>query len=550
MVCLILCLLPLAASGEVSFTKEIRPILSKYCFHCHGPDESTREAKLRLDTKEGLFTPRKKRFPVVAGKAHLSEVFKRMITDDEDDLMPPPEAKKEMSKEEIQLIKTWIEQGAPYEDHWAFIQPKKTDLPKVSMQSWPRNFIDNFVLAELDKNKMKPSAEANKETLIRRLYLDLTGLPPEIKDIEDFLNDKSPKAYEKVVDKLLSSKAHAERMTVDWLDVARYADTNGYSIDDHRDMWAWRDWVINAYMNNMSYDQFIQLQLAGDIIAKKPEMKMQQLAQVPKWIWKKRDVTTEKLNFKKTFKLKAKPNKAFLQATCDNTCVIKINGVEVAKSNHWQNEPIFKDVSQYLKEGENVIFVEASNEGPIAGLVFHLEIDDLVIKSDSSWKVQPPNSKRWQAAHEVSPYGSAPWGKILKIDLPETKLTKEEADEIQKIVATGFLRNSMNTHEGGTIAEEYRVQYNVDKVDTMSTAFLGLTVKCSQCHDHKYDPISQEEFFKVYAFFNNSSEGGKGAINGNTKPFIEVNSVLTSKETMISEYQQRVAELGKKEKGY
>ena len=544
-VCLILILSSLSTFAEVNFTKEVRPILSKYCFHCHGPDETTREAKLRLDTKDGLFTPRKKRFPIVAGKAHESEVFKRMITDDEDDIMPPPEAKKEMSKEEIDIIKRWIEQGAPYEDHWAFIQPKKQEAPKVKMNSWPRNTIDNFILAELEKNNMKPSSEANKETLIRRLYLDLTGLPPNLEEVDKFLNDKSPNSYEKVVDKLLSSKSHAERLTVDWLDVARYADTNGYSIDDHRDMWAWRDWVINAFKNNMTYDQFITEQLAGDIIAKKPQKKMQELAKLPKWIWKRRDIKTEKLNFRKSFNLTNKASSAFLQATCDNTCVIKINGVEVAKSNHWQNEPIFQDVSQYIKKGKNDIFVEASNEGTIAGFVFHLDVDGQIVKSDNSWQVQSPKG-RWKEAYEISPYGSAPWGKILKIEIPETKLSPEEENELQKIVATGFLRNSMNTHEGGTIAEEYRVQYNVDKVDTMSTAFMGLTVKCSQCHDHKYDPISQKDFFKVYAFFNNSSEGGKGAVNGNTKPFIEVNSVLTSKDEMISEYENRVTELTKK----
>ena len=386
LVCLLLCINTLYLSAEVNFTKDIRPILSKYCFHCHGPDKETREAKLRLDTKEGLFTPRKKRFPVITGKALESEIYKRMITHDEDDIMPPPESKKEMSKIEMEIVKKWIEQGASYEDHWAFTLPKKHSRPKLKETEWPRNFIDPFILAELEKQGMKPSQEASKETLIRRLYLDLTGLPPSLENIDQFLNDNSPEAYEKIVDKLLVSKAHAERMTVEWLDVARYADTNGYSIDDHRDMWAWRDWVIHAYMNNMTYDQFIKEQLAGDLI---------------------------------------------------------------------------------------------------------------------------PN-----------------------------------ATDQQK-VATGFLRNSMNTHEGGTIAEEYRVQYNVDKVDTMSTAFLGLTVKCSQCHDHKYDPISQKNFYEIFAFFNNSSEGGKGAKNGNTKPLIEVNSVLTSKEEMIVAYQTRVFELEK-----
>lgn len=541
-VCLLLCLFSLNLKAEVSFTKEVRPILSKYCFHCHGPDESTREAKLRLDTKEGLFTPRKKHFPIVKGKAHESEVYKRMITHDEDDIMPPPEAKKEMSKDEIETIKKWIEEGAPYEDHWAFISPQKKALPETRQNKWTKNFIDNFILAELEKNNMTPSPQASKETLIRRLYLDLSGLPPSVEDIENFLNDESEKAYEKVVDRLLASKAHAERLTLDWLDAARYADTNGYSIDDHRDMWAWRDWVIHAYSTNMSYDQFITQQLAGDIIAKKPETQVSTLA---KWIWKKGPVKTEKVNFKKAFNLKTVPQEAILQSTCDNSCIILINGQEAAKSDHWQNEPIHKDISKYLIQGQNEIFIKAANEGNVAGLVFHLKAAEQIITSDNSWQVQSPDGK-WQKAQEISPLGAAPWGNILNLDTPPPKPSDNDQNELQKIVATGFLRNSMNTHEGGTIAEEYRVQYNVDKVDTMSTAFLGLTIKCSQCHDHKYDPVSQKDFYKVYAFFNNSSEGGKGAVNGNTKPLIEVNSILTPREEMINAYKTRIAELERK----
>ncbi|MCM8529098.1 MAG: PSD1 and planctomycete cytochrome C domain-containing protein [Lentisphaeraceae bacterium] len=542
LVCLLLCINILSLSAEVSFTKDIRPILSKYCFYCHGPDKETREAKLRLDTKEGLFTTRKKRFPVVAENPHTSEIFKRMITDDEDDIMPPPESKKEMSKAEIELIKKWIEEGADYEDHWAFTPPKKHSQPKVNQKDWPLNFIDNFILAELESKGMKPSPAADKETLIRRLYLDLTGLPPSIKDVDRFLNDKSPDAYEKTVDSLLTSKAHAERLTVDWLDAARYADTNGYSIDDHRDMWAWRDWVINAFHKNMSYDQFMTEQLAGDIIAKKQDSQQNNMSSLPKWIWKKGPVKTEEAKFKKTFTIKTIPQKALLQASCDNTCTIFINGKEVAKSNHWQNEPIFKDVAQYLKQGENHILVNATNEGNIAGLVFHLDTGEKTVISDKTWMAKSPEGK-WHKAVEINHLGAEPWGKILKVDIPHTELTEEEQEQIQKIVATGFLRNSMNTHEGGTIAEEYRVQYNVDKVDTVSTVFMGLTVKCSQCHDHKYDPISQKNFFEVYAFFNNSSEGGKGAVNGNTKPLIEVNSILTSKDEMIASYQARVFEL-------
>ena len=538
----LLLLTALHLNAEVDFTKDIRPILSEYCFHCHGPDENTREAKLRLDTREGLLNPRKKRFPVIPGKPDQSEVYKRIITDDEDDIMPPPESKKKMKPEEIELIKKWISQGAQYQDHWAFILPAKSALPAVKNKNWAQNQIDYFIQAKLEKNGMQPNPQASKETLIRRLYLDLTGLPPTPEAVEKFLKDNSKNAYEQLVDALLKSDAHAERLTVDWLDVARYADTNGYSIDDHRDMWAWRDWVIHAFKTNKSYDDFITEQIAGDIIAKKPERHQKNIASLPKWIWKKGQIKTENVNFKKEFNIKEKPEKALLQATCDNTCVIKINGQEVAKSNHWQNEPILNDIAQYLNEGKNEIFVEATNEGNIAGFVMNLQIGEQTVKSDSSWQVQKPNEK-WQKAVEINHLGAAPWGNILKIELPDLKLTEEEQSELQKIVATGFLRNSMNTHEGGTIAEEYRVQYNVDKVDTMSTAFLGLTVKCSQCHDHKYDPVSQEDFYKLYAFFNNSSEGGKGAQNGNTKPLIEVNSILTGKESMAASYRQRIEDL-------
>ena len=217
---------------------------------------------------------------------------------------------------------------------------------------------------------------------------------------------------------------------------------------------------------------------------------------------------------------------------------------EVGSSDHWQLKPIFKDVASYLKPGKNEIVVEATNEGEIAGLVFYLKAGQTVIKSDSSWQAQTPGEKKWHKAVAVKRYGAAPWGKILKIkpSVP-VKLTPGQIADQQKLVATGFLRNSMNTHEGGTIAEEYRVQYHVDKVDTVSTAILGLTVKCAQCHDHKYDPVSQKDFYKMFAFFNSSTEPGKGVTNGNTRPFISVNSVLCSEEEMIKQYKERIAEL-------
>ncbi len=355
-----LCLLTLSSSilaGELEFNRDIRPILSENCFHCHGPDKETREAKLRLDTREGAL----KKDAIVPGKPEDSEVIYRITTDDEDDLMPPPEHHLELSKKDIATLEQWIKEGAEYQQHWSFEKPKPSGDGKL------REIIDTEIQKYLSKEKLTASPAATRETIIRRLSLDLRGLPPKLTEIDAFIADNSPDAYEKLVDRMLSSPQTAERLALDWLDVARFSDTNGYSIDDHRDMWVWRDWVIHAFMNNKRYDTFLTEQLAGDLI---------------------------------------------------------------------------------------------------------------------------PNAT------------------------PE------------QIMATGFLRNSMNTHEGGTIAEEYRVAYIADKIDTVSSAFMGLTMKCAQCHNHKYDPISQKDYYRFYAFFDSATENGKGAKNGNTAPFIQVTSPL------------------------
>lgn len=355
-----LCLLTLCSStlaGELEFNRDIRPILSENCFHCHGPDKETREAKLRLDTREGAL----KKDAIIPGKPEDSEVMYRITTDDEDDLMPPPEHHLELSKKDIAILEQWIKEGAEYQQHWSFEKPKPSGDGKL------REIIDTEIQKYLSKEKLTASPAATRETIIRRLSLDLRGLPPKLTEIDAFIADNSPDAYEKLVDRMLSSPQTAERLALDWLDVARFSDTNGYSIDDHRDMWVWRDWVIHAFMNNKRYDTFLTEQLAGDLI---------------------------------------------------------------------------------------------------------------------------PNAT------------------------PE------------QIMATGFLRNSMNTHEGGTIAEEYRVAYIADKIDTVSSAFMGLTMKCAQCHNHKYDPISQKDYYRFYAFFDSATENGKGAKNGNTAPFIQVTSPL------------------------
>ena len=370
-------------SAEIDFNTEIRPILSEYCFHCHGPDNENREGKLRLDItdgKYGAYRNRKGRFGILPKESNESHVYLRMITEDEDDIMPPLDSKKVMKPEEIDIIKQWIDQGAKYDQHWAFKKPVSKKLNST------KNPVDFFIQKKLQELKLPSSKPTNEENLIRRLYLDLTGMPPKTSEIDSFLTNTHPQKYEQLIDHIFQSNAFAERMTLEWLDLARYADTNGFSIDDHRDMWAWRDWVLKAFKENKPYNEFIIEQIAGDLLP-------------------------------------------------DPT-------------------------------------------------------DD------------------------------------------------------QKI-ATGFLRNSMNTHEGGTIPEEYRVNYTVDKLDTVSTTFMALTVKCAQCHDHKYDPISQKSFFELYAFFNKSTEPGKGAINGNTKPFIQVNSSLTDKDKMTASYKDRINELTK-----
>jgi hypothetical protein len=367
-----------AAGDDVpSFNKDIRPILSENCFLCHGQDPKHRGGELRLDIREEAVAFRNGSAAIVPGNPEKSEIIRRILSKDPDDVMPPPEAHMvAMPSKDIDTLKRWIKAGAVYEPHWSFVAPKKSQVPART------NPIDHFVNQRLTEENLKPSQVADPETLVRRVYLDLTGLPPSPADIDAYLADPAPDRWEKLMNRLMTSVHFAERMALPWLDVARYSDTHGYSIDDHRDMWGWRDWVINAFQKNQPYDQFLLEQIAGDLI----------------------------------------PN-----ATPD------------------------------------------------------------------------------------------------------------------QIAATGFLRNSMNTHEGGTIEEEYRVNYTIDKVDAVSTSVLGLTMKCAQCHDHKYDPISQKEFFQMYAFFNTSSEPGKGATNASTPPVMNYKSPLG--DGGMDQLKARIAEL-------
>lgn len=369
------------APSPLNFNRDIRPILSSKCFACHGPDSQNRDAGYRLDTREGAFADLGGYAGIVPGDTDASELVLRITEEDVEMRMPPQSQKNPLTDEEIDLLKRWIEEGAEFSGHWAFESVQRPEPPSTNVPT--AGAIDQFVAAELAEQGLEFSPQAAPETLIRRLHLDLTGLPPSLAQVDAFLANPDGE-FEATIDRLMDSPEFAERLTTEWLDVARFADTNGYSIDDHRDMWAWRDWVIQAFQTNMPYDEFIRQQLAGDLL--------------------------------------------------------------------------------------------------------------------------------------------------------------ENPTDEQKI-ATGFLRNSMNTHEGGTIPEEYRVAAIIDKVDTVSTAFMGLTMRCAQCHDHKYDPISQSDYYRFFAFFNTSTEPGTGGVNGNTNPMISVDPILPDDATFRESLRSRIAAL-------
>ncbi|MBL9094718.1 MAG: DUF1549 domain-containing protein, partial [Planctomycetaceae bacterium] len=253
---------PCVAAEPVRFSRDILPILSDNCFHCHGPDPKHREADLRLDDRDAAI----KHGVLQPGKSAASELLRRLTTDDPDERMPPPDSNRTVTKEQIELVRRWIDEGAAWGKHWAFESPQLSPLPKVQLSAWPRNEIDAFILARLEAENLRPSPEADKATILRRVSLDLTGLPPTPAELDAYLLDNSPQAYERAVDKLLASPRYGERWAWDWLDAARYADTNGYQGDPERTMWPWRDWVVRAINANMPYDQFTVEQLAGDLL--------------------------------------------------------------------------------------------------------------------------------------------------------------------------------------------------------------------------------------------------------------------------------------------
>ena len=351
-----------AAYDHISFTKDIRQILTNHCFQCHGPDEKNRAAELRLDSFAGATASRNGIAAITPGNPAKSLLLERIKSDDDSIRMPPRELKKDLSAEQIALLEDWIAEGAEYEDHWAFSTPKRPTLPQTQTD-WENNPIDSFTLEQMVHAGLSPNNRASKEILIRRVTLDLTGIPPTLEEIDAFLSDDSPAAYSRVVDRLLESPRYGERMAVDWMDAARYGDSSVFHADGPRDMWAWRDWVIKAFNNNKSYKDFTIEQIAGDLIP---------------------------------------------DATVD------------------------------------------------------------------------------------------------------------------QIVASGFNRNHGTTDEGGAIAEEYRVEYAVDRIKTTSTVWLGLTLECAQCHDHKYDPFSQEEYYQFFAYFNQASDRGMQTRRGNEPPIVQV----------------------------
>lgn len=352
-----------AVPETISYNFNVRPILSDKCFACHGPDANKRKAGLRLDKQESAYaalTETKGAFAIVPGKPEQSEMYKRISSTDPSYQMPTPDSHLGvLSETEIAILKKWIAQGGKYERHWAFTAPTKRPLPKVKDEKWVKNEIDNFTLAKMEQKGLKPNAEADRERLLKRVSLDLTGLPPSLQLMDDYAKDNSANAYEKVIDRLLQSNNYGEKMAVHWLDVARYSDSYGYQDDNIRTQWPWRDWLIHAFNDNMPYDKFVTWQLAGDLM---------------------------------------------------------------------------------------------------------------------------PNAT------------------------PE------------QVLATGFLRNQKYTEEGGIIPEEYRVQYNLDKTKTYGTGIIGVTIECAQCHDHKYDPFSQKDYYSLYAFFNNSKELGFEGDVSQSKP--------------------------------
>ena len=382
-------LLNSASFGAIEFNRDIRPILSGKCFECHGPDANHRKAGLRLDTREGAVSDNDGIKAIDLDNLSESEILFRIQTEDSEEIMPPPDSKKLLSEKEKALITEWIKGGGEYQDHWAFEKVKESEPPKIDNNNKSDNPIDAFIVDRLNEVGLSPMNEAGKEILIRRVKFDLTGLPPTREEVDQFLADNSPDAYEKMVDRIMKLHSYGERMALAWMDAARYGDSSVMHADGPRFMWPWRDWVINAYNSNMPFDRFTVEQIAGDLL---------------------------------------------------------------------------------------------------------------------------PNATVGQK------------------------------------VASGFNRNHATSDEGGAISEELRVEYVVDRVKTTSNVWMGLTMECSQCHDHKYDPISQREYYQMFAYFNNTTDPGMQTRNGNQAPVVNVPD--KNQQAKLEELDKRINYEDNKIEGY
>ncbi len=374
-----------SAPHKLEFNRDIRPILSENCFHCHGQDPNHREGKLRLDDRDSATADRDGYAVITPGQPNESELMFRLLSKDEEEQMPPPSSNKHVTPEQTALIRRWIAEGATYERHWAFVPPKTPIPPQVKATHWPRTPLDNFVLSRLERESLSPARSAAPETWLRRASFDLIGLPPTPSELDTFISEvkrHGEKAYSTAVDRLLASPHFGERQAIEWLDAARYADTHGFNNDSSRTMWRWRDWVIEAFNTNLPYDRFITEQIAGDL-------------------------------------------------------------------------------------------------------------------------------------------------------LPQPSLEQR--------IATGFARNHVINSEGGIVDEEYRLEYVADRVRTLSTAWLGLTMECAKCHDHKFDPIRQKDFYQLTAFFNNVPEHGEDGRVANAVPMIP--APTREQQQALSAQQKKLADL-------
>ncbi|MBA3480395.1 MAG: DUF1549 domain-containing protein, partial [Pirellulales bacterium] len=375
------CIEIVRADDAISFDRDVRPILSDNCFACHGPEEASREGGFRLDVKESAFGEADSgSHPIVPGDVDSSELIARITSDDESLRMPPIDSHKTLSPQEIETLRRWIAAGAPWRKHWSLIPPARPELPTVKHANWSRGAVDQFILPRLEQEGLTPSPEADRATLLRRVTLDLTGLPPTTAEVEAYLADNRPDAYERAVDRLLASSRYGEHMARFWLDAARYGDTHGLHLDNYREMWPYRDWVVRAFNGNLPFDKFLIEQLAGDLLPS--------------------------------------------------------------------------------------------------------PTDD-------------------------------------------------------QLIATGFNRAHVTTNEGGVIPEEVYVNNVIDRVETFGTVMLGLTIGCTRCHDHKYDPLTMGDFYSMFAYFN-SLDGNE--MDGNQEdPAPVIRAPMEEQKERLAELDQQIA---------